>query len=80
MVWYRINVDYLSKYYDCKCLDVSHPCGENKEKAIQNYYNEISKNEKCVDNREIPARVDLTKYIYNKETNETQTIILLKNY
>lgn len=80
MKWYRINVNFLSKWYDNRALDVSHPGGGDKEKAIQLYNDEIAKNEKCVDNKEIPARIDITEYIYNKTTNNTTTKILLKNY
>ena len=80
MRWYRINVNFLSKWYDNQCLDVSHPGGGNKEKAIQLYNDEIAKKQKCVDNKEIPARVDLTEYIYSKKLNRTRTIVLLKNY
>lgn len=80
MKWYRINVDYLSKWYDNNALNVSHPGGGDKEKAIQLYFNEIAKNEKCVDDKSIPARVDLTEYIYSKKTNNTRTNILYKNY
>ena len=80
MRWYRINVNFLSKDYENQCLDVSHPGGGDKEKATQLYYKEIAKGEKCVDNKEIPARIDLTEYIYSKKTNTTRTVILLKNY
>ena len=80
MRWYRINVDYLSKWYDDKALNISHPGGDNKEKAIQLYFDEIAKNEKCADDKSIPARVDLTEYIYSKKTNNTRTVIIYKNY
>lgn len=80
MKWYRINIDYLSKEYDNKALEISNPCGDNKEKAIKEYKKEIAKKSKCVDNNKILARVDLTEYIYNNTTKETTTNILMKNY
>ena len=80
MRWYRINVDYLSKYYEDCARTVSHPGGDDKQKAIQFYFDEIAKNQKCVDDKSIPARVNLTEYIYSKKTNKTRTVILYKNY
>ena len=67
MKWYRINIDYLSKYYDNLALSTSSPGGDNLKKAKQLYYDEISKNYKCCDNKEIPARINLTEYSYNKK-------------
>lgn len=80
MKWYRINIDYLSKEYNNKALEISHPMGNDKENAIEEYLKEIDKKEKCVDNNKILARVDLTEYIYNDTTKKTTTNILMKNY
>ena len=80
MIWYRININYLSKDYDNKALEISEPCGNNENMAIKKYFDEIAKNKKCIDNEQVATRVDLTKYIYNKNTNETKAIIINKNY
>lgn len=80
MRWYRINIDYLSKEYDNSALTTSHPAGQDKAKAMQLYNDEIAKSAKCVDDKNIPARIDITEYIYSKKTNTTRHNILAKNY
>lgn len=80
MIWFRINIDYLSKNYNNKMMEISTPCGDDEEAATLKYFEEVAKNEKCIDNKQVNARIDLTKYIYNKSTGKTNEIILNKNY
>jgi hypothetical protein len=80
MRWYRINIDYLWNYTDTSALEISSPAGKDKEKAIEQYHNEINNAPRCVDDKSKPAKIDLTEYIYSKKTNKTRTVILCKNY
>jgi hypothetical protein len=80
IIWYRINTNYYAKDYDNKALDVSDPAGNDKQKAIAQYYNELAKNEKCVDDPTQPTRIDLTEYICQDNESMATSTILLKNY
>ena len=80
MRWYRINIDYLWKETDKMALESSSPAGKDKEKAIEQYNQEIAKNLHCCDDKTKPAKIDLTEYIYSKKTNKTRCVILCKNY
>ena len=61
-------------------LETSSPAGKDKEKAMEQYQNEIAKNYHCCDDKTKPAKIDLTEYIYSKKTNKTRCVILCKNY
>ena len=78
MIWYRLNINYLSREYDNKAMEISEPLGNNEEIATQKYFEKLAENEKCLDNDLMPARIDLTKYVYDNDT--TTSIILYKNY
>lgn len=80
IIWYRININYLSKDYDNKALEISHPAGNDKQKAIAQYNNELAKNEKCSDDPNKPTRIDLTEYICWDNELMATPYILLKNY
>ena len=80
MVWYRINKNYLWNYSESQCLDLSSPAGKDESEAIKRFFEELAKDEKCYDDKSKPAKIDLTKYIYNEETKKTKEEIILKNY
>lgn len=74
-VRYRLEVDYLSHYYENKAIEISSPIytladGMKKyKKAIKEF---------CVDNKAIPARVHLWKYQY--VDNRLEPLTIAKNY
>lgn len=80
IIWYRLNINYLSKEYNDKAFDISEPCGDNEKIAFKKYNNQINKNEKCLDNPKKTALVDLTQYIYDNNTDTTTTKVIIKNY
>ena len=80
MKWYRINIDYLWNVTDKNALEISSPAGKDKARAIELYNEKINAGERCADDKTKPAKIDLTEYIYNSETDKTQTVIICKNY
>ena len=34
MIWYRLNINYLSKDYDNKVMEISEPLGDNEQQAL----------------------------------------------
>lgn len=79
-IWYRINTNFYAKDYDDKALSMSDPAGNDMQKAIERYYSELAKNEKCIDNPNQPTRIDLTLYICPDDECLGTPHILLKNY
>jgi hypothetical protein len=79
-IWYRININFYAKDYDNKALSMSDPAGNDMQKAIEQYYAELAKNEKCVDDPNQPLRINLTLYICPDGESLGTPHILLKNY
>lgn len=80
MRWYRINIDYLFQQTDESALNVSMAAGKNLSDAINKYCAEIAKGEKCVDEKDKSAKIQLTEYVYNRRTGTTRTVTIAKNY
>ena len=80
MIWYRINIDYIWNANSKNALEISSHAGKDKERAIELYHREINAARRCVDDETQLAKIDLTEYIYNDRTRETQNIIICKNY
>ena len=76
-VKYRVEVNYLSRDYEDRALEVSSPfC--TLESAFRKYFSAID-SEKCVDDKEKPVRAHLWEYHYKKDgTPAFKT--LAKNY
>jgi hypothetical protein len=79
-IWCRINKDYYSKEYDDKALTVSDPVGKDLQNAVEQYYKELAKNEKCLDDTTQQIRIDLTVYICLDNESIGTPHILIKNY
>ena len=80
LIWYRINTNHLSKDYDNKAFETSTPAGYDKQKAIELYYKELTKQEKCLDDPNTPTRIDLTEYICYDNAIMATPYLILKNY
>lgn len=63
---FRVNVNYYSIDYDNKCLETS-TAYKNLEEAYTAF--EAAKLEKCVDDPNKPAKVDLTAHIWDIDEN-----------
>ena len=74
-VKYRLEVDYLSRSYNDRALNVSDPI-YTKSEGIAEYKKAVKKY--CVDDPTVPARVHLWKYNYNG--NKLEPITICKNY
>lgn len=75
-VLYRLDVDYYSRDYDDRACEVSSPI-YNKKEGLTKYKKAIA--EKCIDKKDIPARVHFWKYNYD-ENGVFAPITIAKNY
>lgn len=75
-VRYRLDVDYMSKYYDNSACFTSEPIYTKKE-GLKKYMQ--AKNKTCIDDPKKPARVHLWKYNYN-DADELEPITIARNY
>lgn len=74
---YRVDVNYLSRDYDTRALEISSPfC--TLEAAFREYFSAID-GEKCVDDKEKPVRAHLWEYHYKKD-GTFAPITIAKNY
>ena len=75
-VLYRLEVNYLSRDYEESACETSRPI-YNKREGLQEYMKALEL--KCIDKKDIPARVHLWKYNYDAAGNFAP-ITIAKNY
>ena len=78
MKWYRVDINYLSEDREDAALETSSPA-----KTIQDGYKqfiEAAMMEKCVDNKNIPARVALIEYKLKKGERYATPTTIIDNY
>ena len=63
-VKYRVEINYLSRDYDTRALEISSPA-YTLEDAFRKYFAACA--EKCADDPEKPARVHLWEYHYTRD-------------
>lgn len=78
-VRYRLDIDYYTKEYDDRCLEISSPIYTKKE-GWSEYRKAIKEN--CIDDKSKPARVHFWKYGWTGEPwkSELNIITIAKNY
>jgi len=75
-VLYRLEVNYLSRDYDDRAIEVSSPV-YNKKDGWKEYKKAIL--EKCADDKTVSARVHFWKYNYDAN-GAFSPITIAKNY
>ena len=77
ITWIRLNINYLSENYPDSALETSSPI-KNLEIGLSEFVKAITL-EHCSDNKNLPVRAELVKYIYDPATRATQTKVIISN-
>lgn len=78
ITWIRLNLNYLSEDYPDRALETSSPI-KTLEIGLSEFVKAITL-EHCTDNKKLPVRAELVKYIYDPATKTTTTKTIVNNF